>query len=122
MGRSQCLQLRDQVLGAAQPEIEVDAPLQCQQPAVRQPPRGGAGERRLADVGEGIAAPQAERAAQHRRGLAIVTPACRRRSLLDEFLKPERIHAVAPDVQQIPGRFRQENLPRGTISENAADS
>ena len=83
MGRSQRLKLRDQVPGTAQSEIKFDAPLQRQQAAARQPPRGGLGERRLADVGEGIAAPEAERAAQRRRGLAIVTPASCSRSLLD---------------------------------------
>ncbi len=63
IGRSQLLQLGDQVLGAAEPEIEFDAPLQREQAPVRQLPRGATGERRLADVAEGITAPEAERAA-----------------------------------------------------------
>ncbi len=121
IGDSQGFQFRGHVLGPAEPEIGVDAPLQREQALPRQPPRRVAGERRLCDIGEGIAAPQAERAAQHRRGLVIVAPASRRGRLRHELLKPERIHPVAPDVQQIPRRFRHEHLVRRPIPENAAD-
>jgi hypothetical protein len=64
MAGGQGLQFRDQVLGPAEFEIGVDAPLQGEQVLVVEPCRGVPGEWRFGDVGEGLAAPQGKCGAQ----------------------------------------------------------
>ena len=57
MAGDQGFQLRDQVPSPAEPEVGIDTPFQGEQVLVGEPSRGDPGERRVGDVGEGLAAP-----------------------------------------------------------------
>ena len=61
MAGDQGLQFRDQVLSPAELEVGLDAPFHGEQVLVVEPCRGAAGERRIGDVGQRLAAPQGKR-------------------------------------------------------------
>ena len=64
MAGDQGLQFREHVLSPAELEVGLDAPFHGEHVLVAEPCRGAAGERRIGDVGQRLAAPQGKRGVQ----------------------------------------------------------
>ncbi len=98
------LELAGQPGGAAALEVGVDPGLQGGDALLVEPGDGGAGERRVGDVGQRRAAPQREGVAQERGGAL----GRRRPGLAHEVLEPGQVELRALDAQQVARLARDE--------------
>ena len=107
MGRGQLLQLADDALVQAEPELRVDAFLEGGQPLLVEPRRLDLRSRLVAEVLERVAAPEREGFAQERGAFRRIGS---EPSAGDEAFEAAAVELVGADLEDVAGPARRQPL------------
>ena len=104
----ECLELRNQLLGAAARQLGLDALLAGAQPELLERRQGGRRERRVDQIGQRRAAPEGERLVEQPPGLRGVAGGGGGAGALEQRLEAVGVHGVGLDLQHVARRARDQ--------------
>ncbi len=113
----QLLELADHVSVAAERDVGLDAPLECEYAELLQPSGDGIQQRLAAEIRKGRPSPERERSAEDRGRLGGVSTLESTASLGREVLEQLEIEDAARDVEHVTGTARLDRVLAERLAE-----